>query len=132
METFLTNLVKQGHLEAVQLTAGGQAKPTQGMYQLGTLNPAISYSTVGKRGRGENPEEEANLEWRWGSRAFSEVGEQAIAEFVASFMANHAIRAAQGDEDRPQEMNARKREKEYESYMKDITRAAGGKLSEVH
>ena len=72
-----------------------------------------------------------NIEWRWGSRAYSEVGERAIADFVASFMAEHSARNTAGDEDQGRARNRQDIEKTYDTMMKDITRAAGGNLSEV-
>lgn len=72
-----------------------------------------------------------NIEWRWGSRAYSEVGERAIADFVASFMAEHSARNTGGVEHRNRARNREEIEKTHGTIMRDITRAAGGSLSEV-
>ena len=38
-------------------------------------------------------------EWRWGARSHAEVGEDAIARFVADFMAERILRTARDDDD---------------------------------
>lgn len=89
---------------------------------------------VGKRSRGAEAEEEgATYEWRWGARAQAEVGERAIAEFIAEFMAERVIREAEkaADEDGGQRMAEEEREKVRGAFMKDITRSAGGRLNDV-
>ena len=38
-------------------------------------------------------------EWRWGARSHAEVGEQALAAFVAEFMAERTLRDQDDDDD---------------------------------
>ncbi|EJD00539.1 MAGE-domain-containing protein [Fomitiporia mediterranea MF3/22] len=141
IESYLSLLIKQGHLDRVKMGPGGAPKPTQG-----------------KRGRtaahADHDEEGATYEWRWGARAHAEVGERAVAEFVAEFMAERIIRDVEtgqaprtstrrrrneGEEDDDEEgeegeerrMADEEREKILAAMMKDITRAAGGRLTEA-
>lgn len=72
-------------------------------------------------------------EWRWGARAHAEVGEQAIAAFVAEFMAERMVRGNEDDDDdddrrRPSKQDA---ERIAMNIMKDITRCAGGHLKDL-
>jgi hypothetical protein len=67
-------------------------------------------------------------EWRWGARAFCEVGEVAIAKFVTDFMVNHGPGAGQDDEE--EEARERKKEKVKKMYT-GVERAAGGTLAEI-
>lgn len=62
------------------------------------------------------------------------MGERAIAEFVAEFMAERIVREAEtnGDEEGNQRATEEERAKILAGMMKDINRAAGGKLSDVH
>ena len=97
-------------------------------------SPLMSFMHLDKRPRASEVEDNGgNVEWRWGSRAYSEVGEQAIAEFVASFMAEHSARNSGDDEEGRNRANRNRQEieKAHDTIMRDITRAAGGKLSEV-
>ncbi|OCB89624.1 MAGE-domain-containing protein [Sanghuangporus baumii] len=117
IESYLASLVKQGQLDKVKLGAGGAPRQTQG-----------------KRGRGADLDDEsATYEWRWGPRAHAEIGECAVAEFIAEFMAERVIREYEkdGDEEGGQRMTDEERDKVLSNYMKEITRAAGGKLSEI-
>lgn len=101
----------------------------------------------GKRGRASAVAEEGtSFEWRWGSRAHSEVGEQAIAQFVAEFMVGHISNRRRGNEDESEEegnvgrrgANRHPKSKEEEkdkilqNMLKGITRAVGGPLQEIH
>ena len=94
----------------------------------------VRFSLIGKRSRGGDADDEsATYEWRWGPRAHAEIGERAIAEFIAEFMAERVIREYEkdGDEEGGQRMDDEEREKVLSNYMKEITRAAGGKMSEI-
>src|ERR1700761_1133945 len=69
LDAYLTNLIRQGYLDRQQVGAD----PKKGK---------------GKRGRISQADEDSGqtYEWRWGPRAQSEVGEQAIGAFIADFM----------------------------------------------
>ncbi|CAE6494661.1 unnamed protein product [Rhizoctonia solani] len=144
---FLTHLTKLGYLERVRaataMAATQQAK---------------------KRGRqsqvtGDDEEDGAATEWKWGSRAHAELGEKAVAEFMVEFMVERAIKDAArqlrrnaqtqgGDEEEDEdeenvgraERNEREKdkaalearaEKMREAMMRDVERSAGGHLSDA-
>jgi hypothetical protein len=117
---YLTQLIRQGYLDQ-QLV--GQAKGAASK----------------KRGRAaassSQPEEGGTYEWRWGPRAQSEVGEKAIAAFVAEFMVE---RVGEGENDRDGEESAAARKKRREAalkrlggVLKGVQRAAGGELMDI-
>ncbi|KAH8113089.1 MAGE-domain-containing protein [Phellopilus nigrolimitatus] len=122
IEAYLITLIKQGFLDKVKVGPAGAPRATQG-----------------KRGRGnDNDDEGASYEWRWGARAYAEVGEKALARFVAEFMAERVLLGAAGgggddDDDETQRRipDEEERERVLENMLKDITRAAGGRLSDV-
>ena len=63
-------------------------------------------------------------EWRWGTRALCEVGEEGIARFIAEFM----VEDLNGDEDAP---NTQKTKARYDKMYEGIEKAAGAKLTDV-
>ncbi|KAF9078267.1 MAGE family-domain-containing protein [Rhodocollybia butyracea] len=73
IDTYLQHLIRQGYLDRFMVGEAGKA------------------AKAGKRGRtstaaGNDDEEGNKYEWRWGIRAQSEIGEKAVAEFIAEFM----------------------------------------------
>ncbi|KAJ7794173.1 MAGE family-domain-containing protein [Mycena olivaceomarginata] len=112
LDAYLTLLLRQGFLDRQEV--GGDAAAKKG-------------GNKGKRTR-----------WRWGARAQSEVGEKALAGFVADFMMQE-----QGQEEAEEEeeaggagrARANKRRADAESKMermtKGIERAAGGQLADI-
>ncbi|KAJ7113007.1 MAGE family-domain-containing protein [Mycena epipterygia] len=121
LDAYLTILIRQGFLDRQQV---GEAKKGKG---------------AGKRGRVAQGEDDAGqtYEWRWGTRAQSEVGEKAIAAFVADFM----VAGDQADEPDEEEeagvgrARANKRRADaaskLEKMTKGIERAAGGQLADI-
>ncbi|KAJ8515467.1 hypothetical protein ONZ45_g7134 [Pleurotus djamor] len=115
IDAYLSQLIRQGYLdrrEAGETKKGGKGK--------------------NKRTRvGEEEDPNLNYEWRWGNRAQSEVGENDIARFIASFLA--------GDEDEEEDerghasssRRGRKQQAEskFDKLMKGVQRAAGGELA---
>lgn len=92
----------------------------------------------GKRGRQSmaqaDQDGQANAyEWRWGPRAHSEVGEKAIAQFVAEFMVERPAAEDDDEERRPRRKDddpARK--KQMELMLRGIERgASGAALSDI-
>lgn len=72
------------------------------------------------------------MEWKWGGRAHSEVGEKGIAQFVGEFMVGQMGGGEDADDDEGERRNGAIREKRLEVMMKGIQRAAaGGNLSDV-
>jgi melanoma-associated antigen len=71
-------------------------------------------------------------EWRWGPRAYSEVGEKGIAQFAAEFM---VTREHEEDEDEGEgRRRNRKRDDPHEKVEKmieSIEKAAGSELTDL-
>ncbi|EIW77728.1 MAGE-domain-containing protein [Coniophora puteana RWD-64-598 SS2] len=119
IDTFLSQLVRQGYLDRVRL---GDPKGGAG-------------GGAGKRGRppaatqgGGEDGAQAAYEWRWGNRAFSEVGEKAVAEFMAEFMVERSRGEAIEEEE---EEGGEGVERKHQAMFKGIERAAGGKLADI-
>ncbi|KAI0820903.1 MAGE family-domain-containing protein [Trametes gibbosa] len=112
IDAYLSQLTRQGYLEKHRVgntRAGGtkRGRPSQ------HANAANDDGTL------------AAYEWHWGPRAMAEVGERAVAEFVAEFM---AVRLGEEgvDEDAvgaPDDEGTRKR---VQGIFKGIERAASG------
>ncbi|EPQ53113.1 MAGE-domain-containing protein [Gloeophyllum trabeum ATCC 11539] len=118
IDTYLSQLVRQGYLDRQRVGENAQKG--------------------GKRGRApatQAGEDNAAIEWRWGTRALSEVGEVGIARFVAEFMVERQVEDEEEDGEEDNERRARKREQEnrkkVEAMVKGIKRAANGSLSDV-
>lgn len=121
IDAYLTQLIRQGYIDRTRIGenkgAGAGGK---------------------KRGRGPAPtqadDQGTTWEWRWGNRAASEVGEQAIARFVAEFMVERTRDGDGEDDEGGQAAGQRALEeanKKVEKMIKGITRAAGGELADV-
>ncbi|GJJ14141.1 hypothetical protein Clacol_008400 [Clathrus columnatus] len=116
IEMYLTQLVKQSYLERQKVNAapqGGQKRTRTGI------------NICGEDG-------ESNFEWKWGSRAIAEVGEEGIGDFVIDFMENiEELRKPSEDADSAAENDDREIEqvgKRRDKLLKAIGRAAGGGL----
>jgi hypothetical protein len=70
-------------------------------------------------------------EWRWGARAFCEVGETDIARFIAEFMVNNRTGEEPGDEEEEEEGNEARRKTKVEKMYTGVQKAAGGGLAEI-
>ena len=117
VDAYLTQLVRQGYLERTRTGSG----PKHGRA------PGPTQAAAGEDGEG--------WEWRWGARALCEVGEVAVARFVAEFMVDRPA-AQDGDgEDGEGEEGGRDgagRAKRLETMLKGIERgAAGGPLLDI-
>ncbi|CUA67326.1 hypothetical protein RSOLAG22IIIB_07363 [Rhizoctonia solani] len=145
---FLTHLTKLGYLERVRAATGIAA--TQQAKKRGRQSQVTA---------GDDEEDGATTEWKWGSRAHAELGEKAVAEFMVEFMVERAIKDAArqlrrnaqtqgGDEEEDEdeenvgraERNEREKdkaalearaEKMRETMMRDVERSAGGHLSDA-
>ncbi|TFK63639.1 MAGE-domain-containing protein [Pluteus cervinus] len=122
LDQYLTNLSRQNYLDCQQMGEGKRGK---------------GKGSGVKRGRatqGGGDDEGATYEWRWGSRAFSEVGEMGIAKFVAEFMVGY-----EDDSSDDEEGNSRARVREKRAaaeakmgrMMQGLERVAGGQLTDV-
>ncbi|KAF7298807.1 MAGE domain-containing protein [Mycena indigotica] len=126
LDNYLTQLMRQGYIDRAQVGAGADGKKA---------------TNKGKRGRVAAADEEAGItyEWRWGPRAASEVGEKAVAKFVAEFMV--AQHGQPGDDDDGEEnsgaarVRAQKKQTDAEAQMDKmltgVARAAGGELADI-
>ncbi|KAK0236547.1 MAGE-domain-containing protein [Armillaria nabsnona] len=115
MEAYMNTIIRQGFVERV---AVGDAKKGKG-----------------KRVRATQGDEDsgATYEWRWGNRAHSEVGEKAIAQFVAEFMVGEQ-EAEDEEEDGGRARGRRRQDRaqnKVEKMAAGIERAAGGNLSDL-
>ncbi|KAF9220610.1 MAGE-domain-containing protein [Gyrodon lividus] len=126
IDTYLSQLMRQGYIDRVRL---GDNK-----------------AAGGKRGRGPaatqvNADDNQAYEWRWGTRAHSEIGEQAVASFVAEFMTD-CTRQNEDEEDEEDDggpVRGRGRgkgrqdgaAKKLETMLKAIERASGGNLAGI-
>jgi MAGE family len=69
IETFLSNMVRQGYLDKIKSSAPGSQVPKN------------------KRPRGSTGNEnKENHSWKWGLRAIEEIGEEGIMDFITTFM----------------------------------------------
>jgi melanoma-associated antigen len=130
IDVFLQQLVRQGYVDRFNLN---DAKTTTGKRR-GRVS-----ATQGASISDENPQAH---EWRWGNRAHSEVGEQAVAQFVAQFMVERTTMADVEEEDEDgaggsgrrrgkQKQKDEGMEKRLETVLKAMERAAGGNLSDI-
>ncbi|KZT00092.1 MAGE-domain-containing protein [Laetiporus sulphureus 93-53] len=106
VDAYLAQLLRQGYLERQRI---GE---TKGAGKRGRVSAAAPAGDDGANA----------VEWRWGPRAMSEVGERAVARFVAEFMVD-GPKAESEDESAGDDAERRKK---VEVVMKGVERAAGG------
>lgn len=111
VEHFLGTAIRQGYLDRQRVGDTGKGAKKRGRAAAGT-----------QAANGE----EAVFEWRWGARAYAEVGEADVARFVAEFM----VERTRGEEEEGVQESPETR-KMREGMMKGIERAAGGSLAEL-
>ena len=118
LDALLTQFIRQGYLERERVGEGKAAKKKRGRTQVGT--------------QGAAGHEDEVWEWRWGPRAAAEVGEQAVAQFVADFMVVVAPRNQNvADEEEDEERDQAEVEKEMNKMLEGIKKAAGNSLADV-
>lgn len=92
--TLLTSLLRQGYLEKTKLAnpaaaaKGGQATQN-GQTQRVRATQATARNTQAQGDDAQPTNGSPDEEWRWGSRADKEIGEQAIAAFIKDFYATY-------------------------------------------
>jgi len=149
LDAYLVQLQRQGYLDRSRIGSGGAngAAQKRGRGRTGGAT----------QGSGGGEDTDVAWEWRWGPRAMAEIGEAAIAHFVAEFMAERASgggggggggsgsggRAAAGDgggdgevsDDEAGGRGARARREDAQrrlaALLKGVERAAGGDLAGV-
>lgn len=147
LDAYLLQLQRQGYLDRSRIGSGG-ANGTSQKRGRGRAGGAT-------QGSGGGEDNDVAWEWRWGPRAMAEIGEEAIARFVAEFMAERASggggaggggsgsggRAAAGggdgevSDDEAGGRGARARREDAQrrlaTLLKGVERAAGGDLAGV-
>jgi hypothetical protein len=152
LDAYLNQLQRQGYLDRSRIgsTGSGGANGASQKRGRGRTGGAT-------QGIGGGEDNDVAWEWRWGPRAMAEIGEEAIAHFVAEFMAERASggggaggggsgsggRAAGGDgggdgevsDDEAGGRGARARREDAQrrlaALLKGVERAAGGDLAGV-
>ncbi len=114
MEEQLGAYIKGGYLEKYKV-----ANPMNG--------PSATQQQGGKRARGGKGSDDPDAQylWKWGGRAFTEIGEEAVVDFVAALMVE---RPAALDNEEEEDVTAAKKAKETETMRKSIIKSAGGHL----
>lgn len=112
VDAYLTQLMRQGYLDRQRTgDAKGGGKRGRG--------PGAAQGGAGDDGG-------AVFEWRWGGRAMAEVGEKAIARFVAEFMVERPGDDSEEEDGGGQQDEDGSRKKQLDAIMKGIERAAAG------
>ena len=112
LDSYLSNLLRQGYLDRQEV--GGDASGKKGRKGGGVKR---------LRTQAEDMDEGRTYEWRWGPRAFCEVGEELIANFVAEFMV--------GSHDEDEAMSHERHQELVAKMYSGLEKAAGGKLTEL-
>ena len=124
IDSYLSHILKQGYLDRQQV---GDVGAKKGGKKLGAGSKRL-------RTQAEDREEGRTYEWRWGPRAFSEVGEEYIGKFIAEFMVRSEVDEegeGRGEAAAGGATSAAARAKEkalVEKMYVGVEKAAGGKL----
>jgi len=135
LDTYLFQLQRQGYLDRTRIGAGSGGTAQK----RGRGRPVTQQGTAGGEDAG------VMWEWRWGPRAMAEIGETAVARFVAEFMAERAGPAGRApgdggaDGDASDEEGGGRRgrahreeaQKRLAALLKGVERSAGGELAGV-
>lgn len=142
LDAYLSQLQRQGYLDRTRIGAGGSGAG-------GTSQKRGRGRGATQQGGGGGDDNDAAWEWRWGPRSMAEIGEAAVARFVAEFMAERAgggsggmgSAAADGggDGEVSDEEGSAHRARAYReesqkrlaALLKGVERAAGGDLAGV-
>lgn len=140
VEQYLGTLIRQGYLDRYH-SSGADAAGGAGASKRGAAGAKRGRVSLGGHGDdGDIAGGGQSYEWRWGPRAMSEVGEKAVAKFVAEFMVGSV--EGDDDDDEEEEANGGRRgrrgggkkegaEKRLEKMLHGVERAAGGNLADV-
>ncbi|KAG9005554.1 hypothetical protein FRB90_010310 [Tulasnella sp. 427] len=137
----LSDMIKQSYLDRVRVQVPGGTTVQGGARR--------------KSRKAADEDEEGLFEWRWGSRAHAEIGEQNVAEFICEFMQRtwldeqkQLLGEDEGDEQPTTSRRGKntrntksrvekeaeleeKADKYGERLLKDVTRVAGSELTKV-
>jgi hypothetical protein len=138
-DAYLSQLQRQGYLDRTRDGATGAAQKRR-------RGGGGAGATQQPGGGGGGEENDVRWEWRWGPRAAAEIGEAAVARFVAEFMAErasggggagrNAADGAGGEEGSDEEVGGRRArahreeaQKRLKALLKGVELAAGGDLA---
>ncbi|KAH9987059.1 MAGE family-domain-containing protein [Russula vinacea] len=128
LDAYLFQLQRQGYLHRTRIGGAGSGGASQ---KRGRGRPGGAT----QQGSGGGEDNDAAWEWRWGPRAMAEIGEAAIAHFVAEFMAERASGDGEVSDDEVSGRGARARREDAQrrlaTLLKGVECAAGGGLSGV-
>ena len=82
-DAYLSQLQRQGYLDRTRIGPGASGAG-------GTSQKRGRSRGGGATQQGGGEDNDAAWEWRWGPRSMAEIGEAAVARFVAEFMAERA------------------------------------------
>ncbi len=120
LDEYLSQLLRQGYLDrqiAGEVSGAGR-KRARGKVGGDVNNDAMD----GNSGEVH--------EWRWGARAFCEVGEDDIARFIAEFMVREGAGSERGNmDDAEDEADEGRRKAKVGKLYKGVEKAAGGHLA---
>lgn len=88
LDAYLLQLQRQGYLDRTRLGGTGGTSQKRGRGGRGGGGGGGGGAT--QQGGAGGEESDVAWEWRWGPRALAEIGEVAVARFVAEFMAERA------------------------------------------
>ncbi|KAF8465443.1 MAGE-domain-containing protein [Russula ochroleuca] len=135
LDAYLLQLQRQGYLHRTRIGGSGSGGASGASQKRGRGRPGGAT----QQGSGGGEDNDAAWEWRWGPRAMAEIGEEAIAHFVAEFMAERASGGGGSgggmSDDEVSGRGARARREDAQrrlaTLLKGVECAAGGGLSGV-
>lgn len=141
-DQYLHTLLRQSYLDRVQVGDSGKKR---GAKVGGVKRPRTTQGDGGGNFGGED--DQTMYEWRWGSRAFAEIGEVGIAQFVADFMVGgfdddddsdeeeEELRSTRGGRGAGRSDGKKKKKEEADARLTKmvagIEKIAGGHLAEI-
>ncbi|KAJ3973546.1 MAGE family-domain-containing protein [Lentinula raphanica] len=125
IEAYIQLLTKQGYIDCISSNEAGKPAKAAG----GKRGRA---SAAGGRADGEDGENK--YDWRWGTRAHSEIGEKAIQEFIAEFMVgvNDDEENQDGGAGGSRRGGGAGMQEKLKKMMDGIEKAAGGNIADIN
>ena len=125
LDQYLTTLTRQNYIDREQVGDGKKGKGSK----RGRLATQVT----------QEEDDAVAYQWRWGPRAYCEVGEKAIARFVAEVMVGDRIEADVDEEEEGRAGSSRRArgraqdetEARVEKMLQGIEKAAGGSLADL-
>ena len=125
LDQYLATLIRQNYVDREQVGDGKKSKGNK----RGRLATQVA----------QEEEDGVAYQWRWGPRAYCEVGEKAVAKFVAEIMIGDRIEADVDEEEGSRAGSSRRArgrgrddtEARVEKMLQGIEKAAGGSLADL-